>query len=111
MSESTTLQKSTPLSSRITPKIEAHIRARILAGAIYREIAEEIGCGRPELISYVATRKPRWLREELARRRAADSRRTILYKPVARKSGSYDMRPVSVAYNTMHVLQMMEEGR
>ncbi|MDX3929191.1 MAG: hypothetical protein QHC90_25745 [Shinella sp.] len=98
-------------ASRISGDLENHIRRRVTAGARIAEIAAETGFTITEMEQYVGNRKPRWRLEDEARRRAGERGHIVVFKPFRRKSGGYDIRPITLPGISMYIAAQKEAER
>lgn len=99
----------------VPPALEPEIRNRILAGTRVAAIAAEFGADETRLRNYVYKRIKGWRTQGAAPVTRADNAkpsapRITVYRPFVGKGGETVMKPIRLAYVTMHALAL-EESR
>lgn len=94
----------------LTPQVVEAIRADVTTGYSTREIAERHGFAFSEMDSFLAKRRGRWLAERRAPFQIKRDK-VILFRPRSRRDGGVDIRPFSVAKNSMHVAALTDKVR
>jgi hypothetical protein len=100
-----------PLSGRIDARTAGIIRKRYLTGASMAEIAAEIGETEGDIYRYVSPRRDRWKRDLDIEHQAKARGHIVVWRRFARKSGSFDLRPVTLPGTTIQRNMMAEAGR
>ncbi|MBD9372083.1 hypothetical protein IB238_05495 [Rhizobium sp. ARZ01] len=112
---STAIQFGAHKEAYVPPAFEPEIRNRILAGTRVAAIAAEFGADETRLRNYVYKRIKGWRAQGAApatvTANAKPSARGItVYRPFVGKSGNMVMKPIRLAYVTMHA-RALEESR